>query len=90
MNERSDETPQLYKFMGAYGQVRMRNRQPTTQLRSPWIARGVKQYAILSSEDCHPADITHLQRATVTVRSMRDGQIVTEEQPMLVPIDPAP
>ena len=88
MSETSEETPRLYKFMAAYGQVRMRNTYPTFQMRSPWVARGVKQYAVLSSADVHPADIEHMQRVTITVRSMRDGQIVTEEEPMLVPIDP--
>ena len=91
-SETSDEAPQLYKFMGAYGQVRVRNLHPTFQLRSPWIAKGMKQYAILSSEDVHPRDLAHLLRATVTVRRLEmdkygSKRLVAEQAPILVPID---
>ena len=87
MSETTEETPQFFQFRGAYGQVRMVNRYPTFRMRSPWIACGVKYNAVLSSDECHPADIQHLLQATTPVRVMRDGRIVREEQPLLVPID---
>jgi hypothetical protein len=92
VSESTEETPRLYKFLGAYGQIRVRNTHPTYQMRSPWLSRGVKQYAVLSSADCHPADIEHMQRATITVRRFETDKygakcLVMEQQPMLVPID---
>jgi hypothetical protein len=84
VSETSEGAPRLYKFMGKYGQVRVRNTHPTMQLRSPWICRGVKQYAVLSSADCHPADIAHMLQAVTVAHVMRDGFVAREDQPMLV------
>lgn len=94
MSETSDEAPRLYKFMGAYGQVRVRNTHPTVQMRSPWVSRGVKQFAVLSSADVHPRDLAHLLQATISVHRLETDRygaksIVTEQAPMLEEI-PAP
>jgi len=85
----TEEAPVLYRFMGAYGQIRVRNTHPTFQMRSPWVARGVKQFAVLSSADCHPADIAHMLQATITVRETRNREVVTEQRPMPVEIPEA-
>ena len=95
MSDIETKQPRRFQLQAPYAQVRVPAGNVRIGFRNgAWRGCGFKQYAIVTEDQIHPADLEHLLQATFEVGKLETDKfgaktLVKEKVPMLIELPPA-